>query len=152
MSLKCHALIDFSKAGLDFDRDEMEVFLLNIAEELQSGGLVTEAYLTRESDTPDAAKSGTTAFLMGILTAEINRENIRKVINFLGNQFYGKSLTLSGEIDENRMAFNFECQSQEDIDRAIDAFERMSNLHFERMERMSNLHIKLIEKQKSADL
>ena len=49
-------LIDFSEAGLDLDRADLEDFLLNIADEMQSGDLVEEVRLARETDIPEAAK------------------------------------------------------------------------------------------------
>ena len=126
MSAPHPILIDFNEAGLDLEQPEMEEFLLNIADELQSGDLVQDARLARESDIPEAAKPGIAAFLTGILTAEISRENIRKVIDFLGHQFYGKTLTLSGEMDG--MSYSIEYRNQADIDQAIDTIERLSNL------------------------
>ena len=126
MSTPCAVLIDFSEAGLDLDRVELEDFVLRMADEMQSGGLVQDAHLTRESNIPEAAKPAATAFLVGILTAEVNRENIRKVMDFLGNQFYGKTLTLSGEMDG--MTYNIEYRNKDEIDLAVDTIERLSNL------------------------
>ncbi|NJL41640.1 MAG: caspase family protein [Leptolyngbyaceae cyanobacterium SM1_4_3] len=106
MSTSSTVLIDFSEAGLDLDRADLEDFLLNVANEMRSGDLVQEAQLARETDVPEAAKSGAAAFLVGILTAEINRENLGKVMDYLGNLRYGKTLALSGEIDG--MTYNIE--------------------------------------------
>jgi hypothetical protein len=119
-------LIDFSEAGLDLQRAELEEYLLNLGDELRSGELVQGARLARESDLPDGSKSGMAAFVVGVLTAEVNRENIRKVLDFLGNQFYGKTLTLAGEIDG--MTYSIEYRNQKDIDQAIETIERLSNL------------------------
>jgi hypothetical protein len=129
-------LIDFSKAGLDLDRAEMEAFLVKLADEMQSGELVEEARLAREVDLPEASKSGLAAFLVGILTAEINRENIRKVMDFLGNQFYGKTLTLSGEIDG--MTYNIEYRNKEDLDQAADTIERLANLRIQMLDKQNS--------------
>lgn len=136
MSSVCPVLIDFSKAGFDLDRAEMENFLLKLAEEMQSGKLVKDARLAREVDLPESSKSGLAAFLVGVLTAEINRENIRKVMDFLGNQFYGKTLTLSGEIDG--MAYNIEYRNKEDLDQAADTIERLANLRIQMLDKQSS--------------
>ena len=95
----CSVLIDFSEAELDLDRADLESFLLTIADEMESSNLVRSARLARDEDIPESAKSGVAAFLIGILTTEINRENLGKVVDYLGNLRYGKTLTLSGEID-----------------------------------------------------
>jgi len=85
MPISSTVLIDFSEAGLDLDRADLEDFLLNIADEMQSGDLVQEARLARETDIAEAAKSGVATFLVGILTAEINRKTLGKVMDYLGN-------------------------------------------------------------------
>jgi len=100
---------------------------------MRSGDLVTEARLARESDIPEAAKPGIAAFLMGILTAEINRENVRKVLDFLGNQFYGKTLTVSGEMDG--MTYSIEYRNQDDVDLAVGTIERLANLRIRILEK-----------------
>ena len=131
--------IDFNEAGLDFDRAEMEAFLIDISEEMQADELVQEARLARETDIPDSAKSGAAAFLMGILTAEINGDSLGKVINYLGNLRYGKTLVLSGDIDG--MPYSIEYRSKEELDQAADTIERLVNLR-----------IRMLEGQKTRDL
>jgi len=126
-------LIDFSEAGLDLDRADLEDFLLNIADEMQSGDLVEEARLAREADIPEAAKPGLTAFLVGILTAEINRKNLGKVMDYLGNLRYGKTLMLSGEIDG--MTYNIEYRNKQELDQAADTIERLANLRIKILEK-----------------
>jgi hypothetical protein len=118
-------LIDFSEAGLDLDRADLESFLLTIADEMESGDLVQSARLARDEDIPEAAKSGVAAFLVGILTTEINRENLGKVMDYLGNLRYGKTLTLSGDIDG--MIYNIEYRNKQELDQALDATERLAN-------------------------
>jgi len=122
----CSVLIDFSEAGLDLDRDSLESFLLAIANEMESGDLVQSACLARDEDIPEAAKSGVAAFLLGILTTEINRQNLGKVMDYLGNLRYGKTLILSGEIDG--MTYNIEYRNKLELDQAADTIERLSNL------------------------
>jgi hypothetical protein len=126
MAESCSVLIDFSEAGLDLDRAELESFLLTIADEMESGDLVRSARLARDEDIPEAAKSGVAAFLVGILTADINRENLSKVMDYLGNLRYGKTLTLSFELDG--MASNIEYRNQQELDQALDATERLASL------------------------
>lgn len=119
-------LIDFSEAGLELDRAELESFLSTVADEMEAGNLVQSACLARDEDIPETAKSGAAAFLIGILTAEINRENLSKVMNYLGNLHYGKTLILSGEMDG--MTYNIEYRNEQELDKATDTIERLSNL------------------------
>ncbi|WP_416672551.1 hypothetical protein [Egbenema bharatensis] len=126
MPESCSILIDFSEAGLDLDRADLESFMQTIADEMESGDLVQSARLARDEDIPEAAKSGVAAFLVGILTAEINRENLGKVMDYLGNLRYGKTLTLSGDIDG--MTYNIEYRNKQELDQAADTIERLANL------------------------
>ncbi len=126
MSESCFVLIDFSEAGFDLDLADLESFLLTIADEMESGDLVRSARLARDEDIPEAAKSGVAAFLVGVLTAEINRENLGKVMDYLGNLRYGKTLTLSFEVDG--MTSTIEYRNKQELDQALDATERLANL------------------------
>ena len=126
MTESCSVLIDFSEAGLELDRADLEDFLLTIADEMESGDLVQSARLARDEDIPDAAKSGVAAFLVGILTADINRENLGRVMDYLGNLRYGKTLTLSFELDG--MVSTLEYRNKQELDQAADTIERLANL------------------------
>jgi hypothetical protein len=126
MVQSCSVLIDFSEAGLGLERADLEAFLLTIADEMEAGDLVQSARLSRDEDIPEAAKSGVAAFLVGLLTAEINRENLGKVMDYLGNLRYGKTLTLSFEVDG--MVSSIEYRNKQELDQALEATERLANL------------------------
>jgi len=64
--------------------------------------------------------------LIGILTAEINRENLGKVMDYLGNLRDGKTLTLSGEMDG--MTYNIKYRNKQELDQAAGTIERLANL------------------------
>lgn len=126
MVKSCSVLIDFSEAGLDLERPELEAFLLILADEMEAGNLVQSARLARDEDIPEAAKSGVAAFLVGLLTAEINRDNLGKVMDYLSNLRYGKTLTLSFEVDG--MVSTIEYRNKQELDQALEATERLANL------------------------
>ncbi|MBW4655492.1 MAG: hypothetical protein KME20_21000 [Kaiparowitsia implicata GSE-PSE-MK54-09C] len=126
MPKSCPVFIDFSEAGLELDRAELESLLLTIADEMESGDLVQSARLARDEEIPEAAKSGAAAFLIGMLTTEINPENLGKVMNYLGNLYFGKTLVLSGEMDG--MTYNIEYRNKQELDQAVDMIERLANL------------------------
>ncbi|NEQ55443.1 MAG: hypothetical protein F6K11_35895 [Leptolyngbya sp. SIO3F4] len=136
MSLIRPILIDFSEAGLEFDRAELEEFMLHVADEMRSDNLVQDIRLARETDIPEASKPGIATFLMGILTAEINRENLGIVMDYLGNLRYGKILTLSGEMDG--MTYNIEYRNKQELEQAADTIERLSNLRIKILKKQGN--------------
>jgi hypothetical protein len=102
---------------------------------MESGDLVQSARLARDEDIPEAAKSGVAAFLVGILTAEINRKNLGKVVDYLGNLRYGKTLTLAGELDG--MTYSIEYRNKQELDQAADTIERLANLRVKIREKQS---------------
>ncbi|WP_448573992.1 hypothetical protein [Trichothermofontia sp.] len=113
-------LIDLNGAGLELDRAAMERFAFSLAQEIQ-GVLVDEARLAREADIPEGARSGAAAFLMGILLAEVNRANLKKLTDFLGNRFYGTKLVFSYEEDGKKVSFEY--RDEAELDRAIARIE-----------------------------
>lgn len=121
--------IDVSEAHLDLERDQLEALLLTLADEMMAGDLVESAELVRETASPETAKSGVTAFLTGLLMAEVSRENLGKLLRFLGHRFYGKTLVLSGEFEG--MAYNIEYRNAEELEQAIAGVERLGNLHLQ---------------------
>lgn len=126
MSESLPVLIDFSEAELGFDSADLENWLLSIAHEMQAGDLVQSAHLVRDQGIPDEAKSGAGAFLVGVLTAEINRANLAKLMDYLGNLRWGKTLTLSGEVDG--MTFTIEYRNPQELNQALEAMEQLVSL------------------------
>lgn len=135
MSQPCNVLIDFSEAGLAQERAELENYLLTIADEMEAANLAQSARLAREKDIPEGARSGAAAFLIGILTAEINRESLGKVMDYLGNLRYGKILTLSFELDGMICEINY--RNQQELDQALFATERLANLRVKILEQQA---------------
>lgn len=114
-------LIDLNQAGLDLDPEALEEYSLGLAEELQDG-LAEEARLARAEDMPEGSKSGTAAFLLGILTAEVNPKNIKALVDWLGQRIYGGTLVITyGEV-------KLEYRNSQQLEDQIKALERISEL------------------------
>ncbi|MBE9067152.1 hypothetical protein IQ260_10840 [Leptolyngbya cf. ectocarpi LEGE 11479] len=94
---------------------------------MASGDLVETVQMARENDLPEHAKSGTLAFIGGVLTAEINRKNIRRALDFLGHRFYGQKLALTYKSGDRQ--YSIEYRNQEDIDRALETIGQLDSLH-----------------------
>ncbi len=131
-SSSCSLIIDVSESHLDLERNQLEALLLTLADEMMTGDLVESAELVRDTDSPEAAKSGVAAFLIGLLTAEVSRENLGKLLNFLGHWFYGKTLILSGEFEG--MTYNIEYRNTKELEQALASVERLGNLHLKILE------------------
>ncbi|MGC1217466.1 MAG: hypothetical protein WA883_08335 [Phormidesmis sp.] len=118
--------IDLTAAGLDLEPSELEVRSLTLADELTAGKLAESARLARQSDLSEGAKAGLLAFVGGVLTAEISRENLKKTMDFLGNQFYGKALTLNYKADG--LECSLEYRNPEEMEQALAAVERLESI------------------------
>ncbi len=122
-------VIDLTEAETGLESEELESRSLNLADELQSGDLVDSARLARESDLPEGAKSGLFAFIGGVLTAEVNRENLQKAVDFLGNRFYGKTLTLQYEADGLKTTLEY--KNVEDLEVALAAVQKLETIRIQ---------------------
>lgn len=122
-------IIDLTAAETDLDAEVLESRSLLLVDELQSGDLVATARLARETDLPAGAKSGTLAFIGGILTAEINRENLKKAMAFLGNRFYGKTLTL--EYKGDGLETKLEYRNSEELEQALAAVKTLEDIRIQ---------------------
>jgi hypothetical protein len=127
--------IDLTKAGLGLAPDRLEARSLTLADELRLGKLAESARLARQEELPEGAKSGVLAFMGGVVIAVVTRKNLMKSVDFLGNQFYGKTLTVTckaSDADGASREYSFEHNNAKDIERALAAIE-----HLERMEKVS---------------
>jgi hypothetical protein len=126
MSLLLNVVIDLTEADAGLSQGEMEARSLRLADELKSGKLVEMARLARQTDLPEGAKAGMLAFIGAVLTAEISRENLKKTVNFLGNYFYGKTLTLEYEADGLKCSIPY--RNAAEMEQAIAGVERLQNI------------------------
>lgn len=120
-------VVDVAEAGLGVDPEEVEMRSLTLADELREGKLADSAKLVREEGIREGAKSGMLSFVGGLVTAEISRERLKQLVDFLGNRFYGKTLTVSYKSEE--FEFSVDYRNQADMDRALAAIERVKAMH-----------------------
>jgi len=119
--------IDLTAAGLDLEPSELEARSLTLADELTAGKLAESARLARRSELPEGSKAGLLAFIGGVLTAEISRENLKKTMDFLGNQFYGKALKFEYKVSSDNREYSFDYRNPEEMEQALAAIERLDS-------------------------
>ncbi len=116
-------LIDLSEAGLNLAPSELEARSLLLADELRAGRLADSAQLARQTDLPEGAKAGLLPFVGGIVKAKISRGNLKKTVDFLGNQFYGKTLTLAYKMDGVERTIEY--RNSAEMELALKAIDRL---------------------------
>ncbi|MEL6555844.1 MAG: hypothetical protein AAFQ63_20640 [Cyanobacteria bacterium J06621_11] len=135
MTEPLNVMIDLRESGLGEDREALEARSLTLADEMRSGNLVETARLARQEDLPEGAKSGMLAFVGGLLTAEISRENLKKTIGFLGNRFYGEKLTISYKVGDCEYVIDYRDPAKRD--EAIASIEQLEHLRI-RVQKMED--------------
>ena len=124
MSNSLDVTIDLSPAGLDLEPDELEQYTLRLQQEMSE--LTETAELVRSIDIPESGKSGLAGFDLGVIKAEVNLQNLKKLLDWLGNAFYGKTLEL--QYEENGAKVSLKYQSDKQLEQQIRAIERLKNL------------------------
>ena len=116
--------IDLTATEPDFDPEELEQFTRNLAEELEE--LTENTRLVRASEIPEGSKPGLAGCIWGLLQIEISVANLKAFLNYLGERYYGKTLTL--EFTANGKSYKLEYRSKQQLDDAIQAIERLAQI------------------------
>lgn len=124
MSDNLEVTIDFSPAELALEPEELERYSLRLRQEMSELAEVVE--LVRLPDTPEHGKAGQAGFDLGVIKAEINLQNLKKLLDWLGGLFYGKMLELNYEENGTKVALKY--QSDRQLEQQIQAIERLKNL------------------------
>jgi hypothetical protein len=107
--------INFSDPDLDDeDRDEEMQSLLYQLQDLDE----VEANPVIDPNPPEGNKA-IGALLVGILTAEVNVDNCKKVLGFLGDRLGGKAIEL--EVEANGRKLKVTAHSREELEAAMKA-------------------------------
>lgn len=116
--------IDLTSIETGLEAEELEILTCNLASELDE--LVEEVHLVRQSDVPAGSKPGLAAFLIGVLQTEVSVNNLKNLMNCLGERFYGRPLKL--EVCANGKSFKLEYCNQQQLQDAILAVEQLIQL------------------------
>jgi hypothetical protein len=101
----------------ELDDEDREAQAQNLFNQLQDMDEVESGRVT-DPNPPEGNKS-IGALLVGILTAEVNAENCKKVLGFLGDRLGGKPIEL--EVEANGRKLKVKAHSREELTAAIQA-------------------------------
>jgi hypothetical protein len=113
-------LIDLTDADLDLNPEELEAYSLQLTQELKSE-LADDAALVRAPEPPEGSRAGAAAFL-GLLKAQVNLENIKALLNWLGERLNGKTLEL--EYGDVKLKY----RTPQQLEEQLMALEKISEL------------------------
>ncbi|MBD2075463.1 hypothetical protein H6F86_16485 [Phormidium sp. FACHB-592] len=106
----------------DLDAEEREEQAQRFMAELQQ---MDEVEVERVLDpNPPEGNKAVGAILVGLLTAQVNKENAQKVMRFLGDRLGGKPIEL--EVEANGKKLKVKAHSREELEAAIAAAQKFA--------------------------
>jgi len=106
----------------DLDAEEREEQAQQFMAELQQ---MDEVEVDRVLDpNPPEGNKAVGAILIGLLTAQVNKENAQKVMGFLGDRLGNKAIEL--EVEANGKKLKVKASSREELEAAIAAAQKFA--------------------------
>ncbi|MCX5962011.1 MAG: hypothetical protein NT070_02360 [Cyanobacteria bacterium] len=108
----------------DLDSEELEEQAQNLVaqmKDLRDAGEV-EAVDRLLDPNPPVGNKAVGAILVGLLTAQVNKENAQKVMGFLGDRLGNKAIEL--EVEANGKKLKVKASSREELEAAIEAAQK----------------------------
>jgi hypothetical protein len=111
--------IDLRKSEPDLAPEELEALTQRLFQ--QMGGLDEIDRVNRipEPNPPQGSKPLSAAFLIGLLTAEVNAKNIKALLQFIWERLSGKPIEL--KVEANGKKLEVKAYSQQELSAAIQA-------------------------------
>ncbi|HEY9901522.1 MAG TPA: hypothetical protein V6D43_03685 [Candidatus Sericytochromatia bacterium] len=118
-STDLNVTIDLRNSEPDLAPEELEALTQRLFQ--QMGGLdeVTRVDRIPEANPPEGSKPLSAAFLIGLLTAEVNAKNIKALLEFIWERLSGKPIEL--KVEANGKKLEVKAYSQQELSAAIEA-------------------------------
>jgi hypothetical protein len=118
-STDLNVTIDLRNSEPDLAQEELEALTQRLFQ--QMGGLDEVEQVNRipEPNPPEGSKPLSAAFLVGLLTAEVNAQNIKALLQFIWERLSGKPIEL--KVEANGKKLEVKAYSQQELSAAIEA-------------------------------
>ena len=107
----------------DLDSEELEEQAQNLLAQLRCLDEIETVDRVLDPNPPVGNKA-VGGILVGLLTAQVNKENAQKVIGFLGDRLGNKAIEL--EVEANGKKLKVKASSREELEAAIEAAQRFT--------------------------
>lgn len=104
--------------------EELQEIVRNLQLELREVEGVTEANLIPMAQAPPNAK-GIGGFLLGQLKALVNPKNLKNLVNYLGNNTFGRTIKIKAEGNGKKLDIEF--SRSEDIEQIMPQVDKFIN-------------------------
>jgi len=111
--------IDLRNSEPDLAQEELETLTQRLFQQISGLNEVEQVNRIPEQSPPLGSKSLSAAFLIGLLTAEVNAKNIKALLEFLWERLSGKPIEL--KVEANGKKLEVKAYSQQELSAAIEA-------------------------------
>jgi hypothetical protein len=111
--------LDLRNAEPSLAPEELEALTQRLFKQLGDLDEIQQVKRLREDNPPTGSKPLDAAFLIGLLTAEVNAKNIKALFDFLWERLSGKPIEL--KVEANGKKLEVKAYSQQELSAAIEA-------------------------------
>jgi hypothetical protein len=117
MTQQANFKITIAIQDADLDNDELQEETQNLREQLEESEIVESVDLVAVNKAPAGSKAFG-GFILGLLNAEVNAANLKKLIGFLGDRLGNKQIELALKTPDGR-EINLKASSREEFEFAF---------------------------------
>jgi hypothetical protein len=111
--------IDLRNSEPDLAPEELEVLTQRLFRQMSEVDEVEQVNRIPEPNPPAGSKPLDAAFLVGLLTAEVNAKNIKALLDFIWERLSGKPIEL--KVEANGRKLEVKAYSQQELSAAVEA-------------------------------
>jgi hypothetical protein len=111
--------LDLRSSEPDLVPEELEVLTQRLFQQMREVDEVQQVNRVPEPTPPEGSKPLDAAFIIGLLTAEVNAKNIKALLQFLWERLSGKPIELKVEAEGRKLEVT--AYSQQELSAAIEA-------------------------------
>lgn len=111
--------LDLRNSEPDLTEEELETLTQRLFQQMRDLYELKQVNRVAQPTPPEGSKPLDAAFIVGLLTAEVNAENIRAVLNFIWERLSGKPIEL--KVEANGKTLEVKAYSQQELSAAVEA-------------------------------
>ncbi|HEY9795374.1 MAG TPA: hypothetical protein V6D30_07000 [Leptolyngbyaceae cyanobacterium] len=111
--------IDLRNSDPDLGQEELEALTQRLFQQMGNLYEVEQVNRIPEPNPPAGSKPLSAAFLVGLLTAEVNAKNIKALLEFVWERLSGKPIEL--KVEANGRTLEVKAYSQQELSAAVEA-------------------------------
>ena len=111
--------LDLRDSDPDLNSEELEALTQRLFQQMSQLNEVEQVKRISEQNPPEGSKPLDAAFIIGLLTAEVNAKNIKALLDFLWERLSGKPIELKVEAEGKKL--EVKAYSQQELNAAVEA-------------------------------